>query len=276
MTSQTTSALEALTVQVAALETALTRLDASSRTFAQSLIQQFRRRGSLSVRQVPHVAALVERANRAAAAAPTEQPRGTQVDAEGFEILRSLLQTAADRGMRPRVTVPLNGATYRIAPPAARSTYAGRPVLFVRRDSEYMGRIEAGRFMLSHMGNVPEATIVRDLGMLLSAPVGMMQAIGQRTGVCCFCARELTDERSIQVGYGPVCAEHYGLPWGEQSPSVPVLGAGTRGAMARADAVRPSIAECVRAGGTGRCADLRAGRAGPTGRRGPRIYGRRE
>jgi hypothetical protein len=24
----------------------------------------------------------------------------------------------------------------------------------------------------------------------------------------------LTDERSTEVGYGPVCAKHYGLPWG--------------------------------------------------------------
>lgn len=38
---------------------------------------------------------------------------------------------------------------------------------------------------------------------------------GQLTGQCVFCSRRLTDERSITVGYGPVCAEHNGLPWGE-------------------------------------------------------------
>lgn len=37
---------------------------------------------------------------------------------------------------------------------------------------------------------------------------------GKLYGICCFCSRTLTDERSIGVGYGPVCAEHYGLPWG--------------------------------------------------------------
>lgn len=37
---------------------------------------------------------------------------------------------------------------------------------------------------------------------------------GQLYGVCVFCGRALTDERSIEVGYGPDCADHHGLPWG--------------------------------------------------------------
>jgi hypothetical protein len=40
-------------------------------------------------------------------------------------------------------------------------------------------------------------------------------AFGHLTGQCVFCARELTDQRSIDVGYGPVCAGKNGLPWGE-------------------------------------------------------------
>lgn len=37
---------------------------------------------------------------------------------------------------------------------------------------------------------------------------------GKRTGNCVFCAKQLTDERSVAVGYGPQCAEKYSLPWG--------------------------------------------------------------
>lgn len=39
---------------------------------------------------------------------------------------------------------------------------------------------------------------------------------GKTTGRCVFCSRMLTDERSIEVGYGPICAEREGLPWGEE------------------------------------------------------------
>jgi hypothetical protein len=40
-------------------------------------------------------------------------------------------------------------------------------------------------------------------------------AFGRATGCCVFCARELTDDRSVEVGYGPVCAANNELPWGE-------------------------------------------------------------
>ena len=40
---------------------------------------------------------------------------------------------------------------------------------------------------------------------------------GRRTGKCCFCHAELTDEVSIQFGYGPICAKNYGLPHGKRA-----------------------------------------------------------
>lgn len=40
-------------------------------------------------------------------------------------------------------------------------------------------------------------------------------AFGKLYGICIFCNRDLTDERSIYVGYGAKCAENQGLPWGE-------------------------------------------------------------
>jgi hypothetical protein len=39
---------------------------------------------------------------------------------------------------------------------------------------------------------------------------------GHVTGQCVFCSRLLTDERSLAVGYGPVCASKNGLAWGEE------------------------------------------------------------
>lgn len=42
-------------------------------------------------------------------------------------------------------------------------------------------------------------------------PADYAAAYGRRSGNCCFCYRPLTDERSLAAGYGPVCAENYGL-----------------------------------------------------------------
>lgn len=48
---------------------------------------------------------------------------------------------------------------------------------------------------------------------LLSAEEGA--EFGKLYGICMYCWRELTDERSIEVGYGPICADKRGLPWGD-------------------------------------------------------------
>jgi hypothetical protein len=45
-------------------------------------------------------------------------------------------------------------------------------------------------------------------------PIRHAKAYGTETGACCFCARELSTAESVGVGYGPICADKYGLPWG--------------------------------------------------------------
>lgn len=45
-------------------------------------------------------------------------------------------------------------------------------------------------------------------------PAEFASRTGRLMGSCCFCALTLTDERSLSVGYGPICAKHWKLPWG--------------------------------------------------------------
>lgn len=76
----------------------------------------------------------------------------------------------------------------------------------------YYGRIDKeGKF--HGRGNAPEGVIAL-LQDFAADPEGTAARYGQLTGSCCFCARELTDERSTAVGYGPKCAKNYGLDWG--------------------------------------------------------------
>jgi len=51
-------------------------------------------------------------------------------------------------------------------------------------------------------------------------PAGVAAAYGMLSGNCSFCSRELTDERSTEVGYGPVCAKKWHLPWGARERAV--------------------------------------------------------
>jgi hypothetical protein len=199
--------------RIAALTAALPSLDASSRTFAESLLRQYAQRGNLTVRQWPHVERLCERAQRPAGAPAA--PVGESLPEPNADALRARLAAAAAHGLlRPMIRV----GTMRLSLPGPTSQYANRPVVFVRNANTYAGRIEAGRFIAAR-GALPgdtRDTVAALHSVLTGDVVENLAAIGRRTGSCCFCARELTDGRSVRVGYGPVCADHYGLPWGER------------------------------------------------------------
>jgi hypothetical protein len=78
----------------------------------------------------------------------------------------------------------------------------------------WYGRIRVdGTFEPSMKQETPEQ--VTDLLKRFAAdPVKVASEHGKLTGNCCFCHRTLEDERSTNVGYGPVCAKHFALPWG--------------------------------------------------------------
>lgn len=45
-------------------------------------------------------------------------------------------------------------------------------------------------------------------------PSTVAQQHGVATGRCCFCGRLLSTAESRSAGYGPDCADRFGLPWG--------------------------------------------------------------
>lgn len=54
--------------------------------------------------------------------------------------------------------------------------------------------------------------VLQDLAL---DPLGVAKAMAHRLGVCMYCGQRLSDDRSKQAGYGPVCAKSWGLPWGK-------------------------------------------------------------
>lgn len=66
----------------------------------------------------------------------------------------------------------------------------------------------------------PNADILAELILMDQDPVEFASLYGHRTGACCFCGRHLETAESVTVGYGPICAGHYGLPWGRKDSAV--------------------------------------------------------
>jgi hypothetical protein len=204
-----------------ALRAALPNLDAQSRVFAESLLRQADLPRGLSVKQQAWVPKLIARANQRTAApvaANVVNPNPV-VNPSGVTTLRGWLDRMAAGGvLRPRLHYATGGRNYVFARPSQDSRYAGQPAIFVRVDRSYAGRIQTDdnceRFYSARENGDVDGT-VRGLDAILSAPLAQAVASGHATGNCCFCGRDLSDARSVARGYGPICADRLGLPWGE-------------------------------------------------------------
>lgn len=115
-----------------------------------------------------------------------------------------------------------NRAAESLRYPAINFTLAGRRIriyratkgyIAIKVDGEYVGKLvsaDAPILLYSAKELLPEIDTV------LSSPISESALRGKEYGRCCFCSRELDNEGSIQHGYGPICAEKWGLPWSSE------------------------------------------------------------
>jgi hypothetical protein len=79
----------------------------------------------------------------------------------------------------------------------------------------YFGRVSPdGSFSPFKLSPVFEAALTALLAKFSADPAGVAKEHGKLTGHCCFCNLVLglgEDKRSVAVGFGPKCAEHYNL-----------------------------------------------------------------
>jgi Family of unknown function (DUF6011) len=90
----------------------------------------------------------------------------------------------------------------------------------------FYGAIHADGVFKPKVGLSPDLKdkVIAALKLFSADPAGVAAQYGKLHGKCCFCHKGLSDEKSTSVGYGPVCAGHYGLPWGDnQSPGAAAL-----------------------------------------------------
>ncbi len=143
-------------------------------------------------------------------------PRPSAVAVAGAPILE-LLRGARSSGLRwPKLTLDLDGRRVQLSLAGDASKHPGTVnVTDGRRypENTWFGRVLAdGTFQ---PGRDCDETVVAILRRLAEDPAGTAADHGHRSGSCCFCGRELNDPRSTAVGYGPICAEKWLLPWGE-------------------------------------------------------------
>lgn len=183
--------------------------------FASDLVGQFNlavagRKRPLSDRQRPwlHKLALeaLERQEKRAEQAAQEPVEG------GFQSIVDMLHRAGESLKHPRVL--FGGLRMSVAGPNSRQPGSISVTSDERSfdDRTWYGRITTGGAFQPGRDCPSEVTEI--LERFAADPAGQAKTHGQKYGNCCFCQRELVTTESLAAGYGPVCAERYGLPWG--------------------------------------------------------------
>lgn len=190
---------------------AIPNLRPSGQNLASDLCQKFRKWGSFTPGQTGLVRKLIQEGSQT----PAEKQQH-KLDLSG---INKLFDNARASGMK-RMALRFRdeaGEGFSVSPAKADSRNPG--CLYVKSaGGTYLGKIDReGVFTGANYGASDHAA--RAQAALIEfnkAPVEQAKAYGFETGNCCFCGLALTDERSVTAGYGPICAEHWGLDWGSK------------------------------------------------------------
>lgn len=180
--------------------------------FANSLIENSQYR-PLSIEQARWLGILVDR---------TRPPPPEKVIGD-FSGVYALFERAAKHLKHPKIRLLLGDAPVTLYVAGERSRMPGvvnvvkTPPDAVDYGSQvWLGRVaKDGKWAPArNLSKEDEKETTKLLKELAKNPEVVAANYGRLTGRCCFCYKSLADERSTQVGYGPVCASRYGLKWG--------------------------------------------------------------
>jgi hypothetical protein len=197
--------------QIDTLREALPKLAERDRAFADSLLDQWSRRG-LSENQMAWVTRLIDRAS---------QPEPEAMQIGSVEPIVALIQQARSRLKWPAILLGDGETELRVSVAGPQSKSPGAVnVTSIERGADgkrsWFGRIQPnGRFEpAARLDRSKSEKIATLLVQFAAAPAAVAASYGHRTGHCCFCNIKLDDERSTSVGYGRTCAKNWGVPWG--------------------------------------------------------------
>jgi len=163
------------------------------------------------------------------AAARSTEPDAAILGGLALARVTTLFEHARAAGLeRPRIRLSRGEWRIGITPAAPSSRNAGG--FYVKASSGlrrgvYCGLITSGGlFRPTQWCPLDVIGALRDFN---ENPTEVARAYGQRLGTCCFCGLTLTDGRSVAMGYGPICARNYRLPWGDERATSHVDAEGT-------------------------------------------------
>lgn len=194
----------------------LGQLRTNDRTFAESLLDQYQDRHTLSVKQWYWIDELARRAE-AQGAAQAEAPKAAPAPATLLPLI-ALFDNAAQHMQFPTIRFDCDGRELKLTRTGTQAREPGAISITSARggygDRRFYGTVGRDGRLRANAAAAALPTLQSVLETISADPLGYARAYGLETKECCFCAISLTDPRSRAAGYGPICARNYGLPWG--------------------------------------------------------------
>lgn len=181
--------------------------------FARDLVAQSARWLSPKQWAWVHVLAMEEHERRRRESASMEPLVNDERQMDG---VIDMFSHAGGRLKRPQVELAsADGRRYRLKLATEKARHPGS-VYVATSGGQYLGRITPDGLWLPSRDLGEHAGLVDLLFAFAQNPAEVARQYGMLTGQCCFCRLGLTDPRSLEVGYGPICAANYGLDWGSK------------------------------------------------------------
>ena len=207
---------EAQDDKAAELAANISLLPKGDQAFAADLLACLKKKGTLSEKQWLWVRKLADAAELALVPDFTQDV--APPPAVGLEPLLALFDHASKYLKFPKITFQYGDDLLQLSLAGKGSSQPGSIGVTDGKGyhkSKWFGRItKDGLWDPS-----PKATeeLADFLVLLAQDPKGTVSAHGHKSGHCSFCSLPLTDERSVVSGYGKVCAQRWGLPWGKKT-----------------------------------------------------------
>lgn len=186
--------------------------NARDKEFAASMVSQYHKKGSLSMKQWPWVGKLIQHA-----ICPEPEPAKMLVQVGDMNGLIKMFSVAQKHLKYPKITLKTEtGVRVQLSVAGEKSKYKGQINVTDGggfQSGTWYGRVDLnGVWEPSRNVDMNKMADISKLLMEMSInPAETAIKYGQLTGKCCFCNTELTHDKSTAVGFGETCAKHFGL-----------------------------------------------------------------
>ena len=181
--------------------------------FVFSLISQFDEKGYLTGPQQKWVFKLMHKFMG------IEETPVTLANTGGisYDKLFDMFDKAGMKLKKPKMFFKVNGLNLKLYPGKATDSInvctqnPYKSIGWIKRGSAQFNRSKYYKDNEAFIG-----LILPFMELLAKNPESTAVRYGKLANSCCYCNLTLTDPKSVTAGYGPKCAENYGLPWGNK------------------------------------------------------------